>query len=124
MRTIFFAILFFAFVQGFIVLDSVWGGNVKISNESAIAIAKHEATRLGYEVEFMNIEATLYRTHWNRYLPQDSTSEYDLERQNSLKGRIYWAICYSPTASEAKGGDVCIFIDSETGKILADYRGE
>ena len=124
MRIVFFAILFFAFVQGFIVSDSGGGDNRTISNESAIAIAMHEATRLGYEVEFMNIEVTLYRTHWNRYLPQDSTSEYDLERQNSLKGRIYWAIYYSPTTSGAKGGDVCVFIDSATGKILADYRGE
>jgi len=128
MRARFPLTIIFALMAGILILNDVFGNGMKISNKKALLIAVGEATKLGYEAEHMNVEAILYKTYWNSILPKDSTSEYDLERQNKLKGKIYWAVYFYPRPSReggiVKGGDVCIFVDSTTGDILADYRGE
>jgi len=112
----------FTLVASLLIVDNILGDGTKISNGKALSIAQKEAKKLGYQTESMDVEATLYKTHWNRILPKDSTDEYYLERQDKLKGRIYWAVYFSPSGS--LGGDVCIFVDSTTGEILTDYRGE
>ena len=101
---------------------------MKITNDQAMEIANKEAMRLGHDTKLMDIEVTLNNVHWNKFFPKGSTSEYVRERQNKLKGKEYWAIWYHPSQTigggMAKGGDVCIFIDSKTGEVLTNYRGK
>ena len=84
----------FTLVVGLLIVGSVLGKNIKISNWKAISIALEEAKKLGYQAEYMHIEARLYRTYWNRIFPKDTTSDYDLKRQDKLKGRIYLSLIH------------------------------
>jgi len=109
--------------------NSVWAGDMKITNEQAIEIANRKAISLGYNAKFMNMQITLHNVPWNKCLPkEESTSEYVRERQNKLNGKEYWAIYYYPRPQVeegiVKGGDVCIFVDSQNGEVLTNYRGK
>lgn len=94
-----------------------------ISETKAIEIAKEEITNMGYEIAKMKMEISRHDTIFNKWLPEKSQSEYIAERQEKLKGKEYWAI-YFYRKDNVLGGDVCIFVDTVTGEVLANYRGK
>jgi hypothetical protein len=100
------------------------GQPAKISKEQAIVIANDEVKKLEYEIANMGVKATIHNEPWNPYLPKDSTSQYIKERKDKLSGKQYWAVYYSPKDPLRIGGDVCIFIDSQTGDVVTSYRGK
>lgn len=95
---------------------------MKISKHKAIAIANEEAEKLGYDIKLLITRATKYNTPWNEYLPENSQSDYDIERINKLKNKEYWAVYYFLNRMGHKGGDICIFVDANTGEIITDAR--
>lgn len=120
---IFYALFILNLIIGIV---EVYGDNMKITKEKAIEISNERAIELGYNVKFMNIKVSKHDVSWNEYLPKDSVDTFVIERQKKLKSRNYWAVYYSPI-SERKGeiivgGDVCIFIDANTGEIITDIR--
>lgn len=104
------------------------GDHMKITKKQAIKIATIEAKRLNYNVESIDLKISKHNTPWNEYLPQNSKSEYDIERQNKLQNREYVAIYYSLKPERKgeiiKGGDLCVFVDLNTGEIITIIRGK
>jgi hypothetical protein len=96
--------------------------NTKNSIEDAIGIASIEAKKLGYDVENMEVTAAEYDNPQNPYL--DSDNEYCSERKEKLKGKQYWAVYYSGKGLNSLGGDICVFVDKQSGKVITDYRGK
>ncbi len=105
-------------INGLIGID--YGIADRITKEKAIEIANSEAEKLGYDVESMSVEATKYSNPWNEYVPKDN-KEYAAER-NQLKNKQYWAVYYAPMGKHIKGGDLCIFVDYNTGMVITKIR--
>ena len=64
--------------------------------EKALEIAMQYATGHVLPIESKNISIEWYNTPWNRWIPQHSTSEYDLARLKKLKGLEYYVVEFSP----------------------------
>jgi len=97
------------------------------SKIDALKLASKYAEELGYDVNSMNIEISKYNQPYNEYFPKDEKDEYAVERRNKLKGKNYFAVYFfTPIRGNiaTSGGDVCVFIDTENGNILTDYRGK
>lgn len=114
---------------GFLIIAiGSWAGEIRITNEQAIAIASRAVMQFGYDSKDMNVQITFHKKPWNKILPRNCVSGYDRTRQNKLKGKSYWSVYYHQRPSSEggleKGGDACIFIDSETGEVLTSYGGE
>ena len=90
-----------------------------ISKHKAILIANNEVNQYGLNVNALKVEATKYNTPWNKYLPKDNKA-YDNDR-NKLKDREYWAVYYHNPIYK-KGGDLCIFIDANSGNVISKIR--
>lgn len=110
----------------FLITIIACGADMKITKEKAITIANKEAIKLGYGIKNMDVWITKYDTPWNDYLPKDSNSQYVIERINKLKGKEYWAVSYTPKKETGIvfGGNLCLFIDYENGKIIATIMGK
>ena len=128
MRKIIFLIIF---ILSF--CSIVHGQDEKVKKIKAIEIADKEAIKLGYKIDTMDMEISLCNVPWNRYLSKARDDEYAVSRKNKLKNRKYWAIYYAPRHKESidsdeiiitAGGDVCIFIDADTGEVITNYRGK
>lgn len=98
--------------------------SMTITEEEAVKIAKEKIKSFGYDSENMAIKVSLHNEPWNPYLPKDSKDYYHKLRQDKLKGKKYWAVYYYPKSPTHLGGDVCIFIDSQTSQVITDYRGK
>jgi len=96
----------------------------QISEKDAIKIAKKEVNELGYNSFFMRIKISFHTTPWNDCLPKERMSNFYLEKRNLLKNRNYWAVYFGPIAIAHKGGDVCIFIDANTGEVITVVGGK
>lgn len=95
---------------------------IKITGEEAIRLAKGKIKSFGYDSENMAVKVSSHNQPWNPYVPENSTDEYDLIRKDKLTGKKYWAVYYYWTNPLRKGGDVCIFVDADTGKIITECR--
>ncbi|MCX6357367.1 MAG: hypothetical protein NT045_05765 [Candidatus Aureabacteria bacterium] len=99
-----------------------------ISYVNAVAIARGEFARLGYDMESMELKSvSKHYVPWNSWLPRKSKSQYIQDRQQKLEGKKYWAVSFGKMAKPGhniKGGSTCVFIDSTTGEILTTYRGK
>ncbi len=101
-------------LTAFMTLEA-YGTNTRITEDKAIELANKEGKKLGYDVDSMRVKATHYTTPSNPYL-SDSDDRYTLERRDKLKNKEYWAVYYV-NPKFTKGGDLCIFIDSNTGEV-------
>lgn len=125
LKLIYIVIIILVTIIHLIINVKAYEGNMKITKEKAIEIANKEAKELGYDVESMNIELTKYNTPWNKYLPKESETEYDMERRKKLTNKEYWAVYYYPKPQRnqvVKGGDICIFIDANNGDVITNIR--
>lgn len=96
-----------------------YGNDKRITKDKAIEIANDEVEKLGLDHESLKVEATKYNTPWNKYLPKDD-KEYAVDRKK-LKNKQYWAVYYYNPMYK-KGGDLCIFIDYNNGKVINKIR--
>ncbi|MCP4721002.1 MAG: hypothetical protein GY860_16230 [Desulfobacteraceae bacterium] len=98
-----------------------------ITETKAIKIANKEVESFGYNLKLMAVSTSYHEEPWNDYFPKENTSNYYSEKRNQLKNKKYWAVYYFKKKIDnivVKGGDVCIFVDSATGKVLTNYRGK
>ncbi len=120
--------LIFGFLMFLLVSDALAEEYRIVSKMQAVNIAREEATRLGRDVKTLNMNSALLSVPWNECLPKGSTSDYTKMRQKILTGKQYWMISFSRITPKdggvIKGGRLCFFIDSETGELLASYRGK
>ena len=97
------------------------GDNIQITETKAIELASEEAKNMGYDVKTLQVRATHYKTPSNEYLPANSDSAFIAKKRNKLRNKEYWAI-YFVKHSNKKGGDLSIFIDSNTGAVITEIR--
>ena len=71
-----------------------------------LTVADKEAQRLGYNVEQMSVSFGWYKV--DEWCQSDDTT---------------WAILYRPLTLSL-GGDLCIVIDRESGKVISTKTGE
>jgi hypothetical protein len=111
----------------FAVFNNAIGSGDMISQDKAVEIANEEITILGYNLKNMEIRVSFHENPWNEYLPRNDTSKYVSVRKNKLEDKKYWAVYYFVKTKNDQitvGGDVCIFIDANTGEIITNYRGK
>ncbi|MEW6246477.1 MAG: hypothetical protein AB1555_07190 [Nitrospirota bacterium] len=93
-----------------------------ITEQQAIMIANQEVKRLGRALDRleMDVDRTweLFRNRNPRLL------EHYPNAAARIRGRMYWAITYGPKDPMIRGGGLTIFVDKETGNILAVIRYE
>ena len=83
-----------------------------VSYIKAVEIAHREASRLGYNMESMELNSvSLHSVPWNKWFPKKSTSEYVMERKSKLEGKKYWAVSFGRRRNPGqhiKGGSVSL----------------
>jgi hypothetical protein len=94
---------------------------IKSSEEIAIKEAAAEAVRLGYVIEAMSMSV---KTPWDTVLSRNDTDAYTVEKRNKLSGREYFEVYFAPKRIDMKGGDIAVFVDAHSGKVLTSYRGK
>jgi|GEM_PF-4375065 len=119
------------FSHNLIVGNDIFAADVKIKRNAAIKIADREAKRLGYNVDSMDMEASLLYTPSSKYLPYEN-SKSGLVLKNKLKNKVYWVVYYAPrmegnpeeddSVTVPAGGDLSIFIDANTKEIIRTFQ--
>lgn len=104
--------------------------SMKITIEEAIKIANKEAEKLNYNVSEMNIKIDENNTVWKKYSSSINFSigstflDDNQEIKTKLKNKSFWAIYYMPKNINQFGGDLWIFINKDTGKIILFLKGK
>lgn len=112
----------------FALLYSVWAssedGNRRIDIREAVKIAEEFLNNEGLIVERLElISAKKYSTAWNDLIPQKPRSETGASILAKLNGREYWLI-YFLQKEDMLGGDIGIFVDAISGKVVDVYKGK
>jgi len=99
-----------------------------ITEKDARNIAEQKIQEMGWKFEYKNIVEVYWSiTPWDKYYPEDKdyidTLPYYSEMNKKLRGRKYWSVYYHPEDRTIYGGDLCFFIDAETGEIIDIYKG-
>jgi hypothetical protein len=114
---------------GFIGCKSSNSGNEHptVHKDDAILVANRVAISAGYQIDRMKTTADESNSEWNQLLcllPNDP-SDKALERiKKRLSGREYWAIYYEPVETNRFGGDLFVFVDKRTGKVIGYLKGQ
>jgi hypothetical protein len=90
----------------------------RISREKAQEIATQYAISMKFNIESKDISIEWYDTPWNRWIRQDSTSEYDVPRLEKLSSHEYYAVAFSHRDRMTLGGPIVVFVDSRTGEVI------
>jgi len=120
-----------------IALFLVSSGYCQFSQEDILSAAIKKANDLGYEIKEMNVSydegnkalkkhlkrigVSVYNEktgEWEPELPRTPEQEYP-----ELAGRNYQAIYFGPKEM-LKGGDLWVFIDKDTGKVISHIAGQ
>jgi hypothetical protein len=93
-----------------------------VSLEKAIELARTEAHRLGLDTTDMSFGADETNTRWRSYRPY--TPDLDEFRQLDAKlyNRQFFAVYGAPNpraGGAVFGGDIFVFIDRDSGNIIA-----
>lgn len=94
-----------------------------IARDDAIARARAVA-KLEFPTPSMEVRSSLHSDPWNECITLDSESEYSENLRIHLQDHTYWNIHFSPRNGVRKGGDICVFLDAESGAILGVYMGK
>lgn len=103
--------------MGHLRLDSM------VTQNEALEIATGHAKKLGYRTDSMQPSCEKLNTPWNKWLAKEDDDEFTAPRKKLLEGKEYWAIYFSPKTKQF-GGDIAVFVDAQTGKVLTDVRGK
>jgi hypothetical protein len=93
------------------------------SRSEIFAIADNEGQRLGYNIEQMSVSFDIYNSEWRSYLKSLTADGGMPDVEEKLKGLQYWAVYYAPLKMTF-GGDLWVFIDKGTGKIITVIQGK
>lgn len=106
-----------------------------VSRKEAIKIAKQEAIKLEYDVFTMRVEATEYDQPHNRcFITEKYAKIFFSKELKMLENKRYWVIYFKPIPPapdppqkmtySTKGGDLCVFVDSNSGNVIGKLIGE
>jgi len=116
--TLHFSALFILILQMVIPLSATGNGR-EITENDAIKIAVEYLEQLDINTENSTIEAKKLNTPVNDCLYDPTVHA---EARKKLEGRTYWYIYFEPVPENPKhiimGGDICVFIDAETGEVI------
>lgn len=84
-----------------------------ISKEKVLEIASEEARRLGYNVEDMKIQADEQNSLWE----QDDL-KVDPSIVVKIKGKTFFAICYTSKDKFVMGGVLWVLVDKHSGEVI------
>jgi hypothetical protein len=96
-----------------------------MSKAEIMRIANKTAADMGYNLRKMKASMDEENTNWNWYiskLPSPRSAEF-VNIESRLKGRKYWAVYYEPKPLQC-GGDLFIFVDSQTGEVITTLAGQ
>ncbi len=82
-----------------------------------LAITDAKARALNYDPESMSVSFDTFNKNWKRYAGDPPA------RRTKLEGRTFWAV-HCRRLRPTKGGELWIFVDRETRKILTVEHGE
>jgi hypothetical protein len=93
-------------------------GVMQLSKQRAITIANEFAKSLGYDLAKMKASADENNSVWKSYLSSSDITRREYSNLiGKLAGRDYWAVYYR-LEPERFGGDLFVFVDKRTGKII------
>jgi hypothetical protein len=98
-----------------------------VSEREAIQIANREAVRLGYDVKKMSIEIDQNNSAWRSALASVDVLKMKPDLAKRLQHRDYWAIHYAPNQKLGPpvfGGELFVFVDKQTGDVIAHLMGQ
>ena len=98
-------------------------GQRKVTAEQALSAASNLGKKLGYDVQQMEVVLDETNSEWNRWLASGPHDDFTTRLLRKLEGHDYWAIMLWPKRPQF-GGDLTVFVDKNTGKILTYFRGQ
>ena len=95
--------------------------------EQAIEVARQEAFRRHPTIRDLTFEADERNTRWQRYKTGIGEISADIQSiEAKLGGREYWAVYAVEKTSPGYlrgGGDMYVFVDKASGKVIAILEG-
>jgi hypothetical protein len=102
-------------------------GDRSATIEQAIEVARQEAFRRHPNIRDLTFEADERNTRWQRYKTGIGKLSGDIQSiEAKLSGREYWAVYAIEKTSPGQlrgGGDMYVFVDKASGKIIAVLEG-
>ena len=92
-----------------------------------MTMASNLAKKSGYDVQKMDIVMDDTNSEWNRFLASGPHEGAMKPMLRNLEGHDYWAIMFVPKQPQGGvlvGGDITVFVDKKTGKVLTYVCGQ
>jgi hypothetical protein len=93
----------------------------------AIEVARQEAVRRHPNIRDLSFEADERNTRWQRYKTAMRELSADIQSiEAKLSGREFWAVYAVEKTSPGHlrgGGDMYVFVDKASGKVIAVFEG-
>jgi len=102
-------------------------GDMKMKKEDALGVAIKEVRRLSYPVDSMRIEIEPIALEWKDFTAKYKDYIDDKVLNDIPKNHFFWAIYFSlspKTGEVITGGDVWVFVDTSSGRIISVIRGK
>ena len=99
--------------------------NMENGKEGIVKIANETAKKMGYNLSDVTVVIDKDNSAWNNHISKGAlvNSEYGQDVEKKLHDRKYWAVYYQPKRTQF-GGDLFVFIDKETKKVITVLRGQ
>lgn len=91
--------------------------------KDAVSAANKEAMRIGYDISKMNVSVDGENSAWKSYVSMASREGSFKKWLQPLQGHTYLAVYYSPTGL-VMGGDLYVFVDRHTDKVITILVGQ
>lgn len=113
------AIYFIAFT----VAGSSGGKMGPITVERVLKISNKKAVELGYDIDSLKTSTDAMNTAWQTYNSKNIILKHNPELAAKLAGKKYFAVYYEPKEMQV-GGDLWVFVETDTGDVIAYIVGE
>ena len=113
--------LMFMVVYASCALPEVNQSKFNADQKVVIDIAKQKAKELNYNIKEMEIVIDNQNMEWSRYLAE--IKKWQPELIKPLENKDYVAVYYRPKKMQM-GGDLWVFVDKQTGKVITVIQGD
>ena len=93
-----------------------------VSKTEIMRIANKAATDMGYDLRKLKVSMDDNNSIWNEYISK-MPAGWHSNVVDRLKGRKYSALYYEPKPLRF-GGDLFVFVDRQTGQVVATLAGQ
>jgi len=97
----------------------------KLTIDDAVALADKAVSDLGYDRGSMKMGIFIDHIPWFMRYPytKSHVSDYTTKLKDVLSNKKYWAIYFLPAGHNWEDGDICVFVDKLSGKVITIYEG-